>query len=149
MEEDKKEMLNGEEKCDKKRFGHFCHCSLSGHKVMRAVLLGLGIFVIFSIGVGVGSHSNNYRENNYRFSEKGNFGQRGSRMMQGERFQGRNNGGCPMQDNNSQTNGGGCAFDNNANQVQGGYRMMNPADFQSVPSVPSVPAKAASSTVIK
>jgi len=147
MEEDKKEMLNGEEKSDKKRFSHFCHCSLSGHKVMRAVLLGIGIFVIFSIGVGVGSHSNNYRENNYRFLGKGNFEQGGSRMMKGDRFQDRNNGGCPMQENNNQTKGAGCAMQENTNQVQEGrYRMINSVDIQSAPFVPT---KTASSTIIK
>lgn len=136
MEEDKKEIVNGEEKSDKKRFSHFCHCSLSGHKVMRVVLLAVGIFVILSIGVGIGSHSSKFRENNNRFSEKGNFGQRGSRMMPGER----NNGGRFMPaNNNRQTNGGG-------------FRMMNSVDTQFAPLtpvVPAVPAKAASSTVIK
>lgn len=66
-----------EECCTKKGMFMKHHCC--GHKAMRAALLGVAIFAIFALGIGVGRHLGEGRNFN-----KGNFEQRGgSRMMRG------------------------------------------------------------------
>jgi len=58
-----------------------CFGSLPAHRVMHAVIIGVVIFIIFSLGVGLGSHLN------YRDYGRNNFEGRGGRMMIGNRFQ--------------------------------------------------------------
>lgn len=117
MEEEKTgEVIKAEECCGYKKFGkHFHGCC--GHKVVRAILLGLAIFAIFLLGVYVGSYRNFDRES--RYGRNFNFEQQGGgRMMRGNNFEGQEN------------NNGGCRFEgqNNQNRFQG------QVEIQSVPS---------------
>jgi hypothetical protein len=101
MEEQTKEVVETKETCcgHKGMFMKHHHCC--GHKVVRAFVLALIIFMVFSIGVSVGRHLSSGFGRDF---ENGNFEQRGGgRMMRGydnnnyQNYQTENIGGCAMQ----------------------------------------------------
>ena len=116
MEEEKTgEVIKAEECCGHKKFGkHFHGCC--GHKVARAILLGVAIFAIFSLGACFGSHRSFDRE--MRGGRTFNFEQQGGgRMMRNNNF-------------DDQENNGGCRFQGQNNQP----RFQDQVEVQSVPS---------------
>ena len=118
MEEEIKEVAK-EECCTKKGMfmKHHHHCC--GHKLVKAIILVVVIFAIFSVGVAVGSHLGRGRS-----FEKGNFNQRGGQMMRGY-----NNNMMPGQN-------GGRRFHNQINQGQ----FQGQIEVQAQPSVQTIPA---------